>query len=189
MGFAQVPPRLRSRVQERVNALTKARRSGYTPTDLTDLPEEKEAREEVILTWRIHRLRDEPQKIGLVALGYGIALAFWRLAFPYPLGLFLPVVALTGAMAEYLFPVDYKLTNKGAYCSCGPAIKLEIAWDAVRRATVGKDGVYLSTLKIPSRLDSFRGIRLRFSQGSEPNEARVRETVKKLIPQSSTGDP
>lgn len=182
------------RVPNTVSALTNAPQSGYTPTDLTLMnvvedKETKETREEVILAWRIHRLRDEPQKIGLVALGYGLAFAFWRLAFPYPLGLFLPMIALTGAMAEYLFPVDYKLTNKKAYCSCGPAIKLEIAWDAVRRATVGKDGVYLSTLKIPSRLDSFRGIRLRFSQGSEPNEARVRETVKKLIPQSSTGDP
>lgn len=120
---------------------------------------------------------EEPQKIGLVALGYGLAFAFWRLAFPYPLGLFLPIVALTGAMSEYLFPVNYKLTSKGAYCSCGPAIKLEMLWSDVRRATKGKDGVYLSTLKIPSRLDSFRGIRLRFSQG---NDEKVRETVRTL---------
>ena len=135
--------------------------------------------EEVVLAWRIHRLREEPQKIGLVALGYGLAFAFWRLAFPYPLGLFLPIVALTGAMAEYLFPVDYKLTKNGAFCSCGPAIKLEMAWSDVRRARVGKDGIYLSTLKIPSRLDSFRGIRLRFSADNEP---QVRETVKALLP-------
>ena len=148
-------------------------------TALADVVEEKEALEEVILAWRVHRLRDEPQKIGLVALGYGIAFAFWRLAFPYPLGLFLPVVALTGAMAEYLFPVHYRLTNKSAYCSCGPAIKLEVAWSDIRRATRGKDGIYLSTLKIPSRLDSFRGIRLRFSQD---NEQEVRETVKRLLP-------
>ncbi|WP_395141470.1 hypothetical protein, partial [Armatimonas sp.] len=93
-----------------MSALTKAPQSGYTPTDLTlmNVVEEKETSEEVILAWRIHRLRDEPQKIGLVALGYGLAFAFWRLAFPYPLGLFLPMIALTGAMAEYLFPVDYK---------------------------------------------------------------------------------
>lgn len=164
-----------------MTTLTEPAPSGYTPTDLVEAVEEKNEAEEVILAWRIHRLRDEPQKIGLVALGYGIAFAFWWLAFPYPLGLFLPVVALTGAMAEYLFPVDYKLTNQRAYCSCGPAIKLELAWSDIRRATVGKDGIYLSTLKIPSRLDSFRGIRLRFSKDNA-NEALLRETVKRLLP-------
>ena len=166
--------------------LTQTAQSGYTPTDLTDEREAKETREDVVLAWRIHRLREEPQKIGLVALGYGLAFAFWRLAFPYPLGLFLPVIALTGAMSEYLFPVNYKLTSKGAYCSCGPAIKLEMLWSDVRRATKGKDGVYLSTLKIPSRLDSFRGIRLRFSQG---NDEKVRETVKALLPPPGSADP
>lgn len=160
-----------------MTALTEAPKSGYTSPDLTEAIEGKETSEEVVLAWRIHRLREEPQKIGFVALGYGLAFAFWRLAFPYPLALFLPIVALTGAMAEYLFPVDYKLTTKGAYCSCGPAIKLELLWSDVRRATRGKEGIYLSTLKIPSRLDSFRGIRLRFSQG---NEDAVRETVKRL---------
>ncbi len=157
--------------------LTQVPSNGYTSPDLSEAVQETETSEEVLLAWRIHRLRDEPQKIGLVALGYGLAFAFWRLAFPYPLGLFLPIVALTGAMAEYLFPVDYKLTSKAAYCSCGPAIKLEMLWSDVRRASTGKDGVYLSTLKIPSRLDSFRGIRLRFSQG---NDQTVRETVKAL---------
>ena len=74
--------------------MTKAPQSGYTPADLT------EQEEKVVLAWRTHRLREEPQKIWLVALGYGLAFAFWRLAFPYPLGLFLPIFALTGAMSE-----------------------------------------------------------------------------------------
>ena len=170
-----------------MTTLTEPASSGYTPTDLGEAVAETNEEEEVILAWRIHRLRDEPQKIGLVALGYGIAFAFWWLAFPYPLGLFLPVVALTGAMSEYLLPVDYKLTNQKAYCACGPAIKLELAWSDIRRATVGKDGIYLSTLKIPSRLDSFRGIRLRFSKDNE-NEVLLRETVKRLLPRDEPKD-
>lgn len=163
-----------------MSALTETPPSGYTCPDLAEVAQEKrEQAEEVLLAWRVHRLRDEPQKIGLVALGYGLAFAFWWLAFPYPAGLFLPVIALTGAMAEYLFPIDYKLTSEKAFCTCGPAIKLEIAWSEVRRARVGKDGIYLSTLKIPSRLDTFRGIRLRFSSD---NETLVRQTVKSLLP-------
>ena len=169
-----------------MSALTEAPTSGYTCPDLTDVAEAKKTEEDVVLAWSIHRLRDEPQKIGLVALGYGIAFVFWRLAFPYPAGLFLPIVALTGAMAEYLFPVHYKLTTHGAYSSCGAALKLEIAWKDVRRATVGHEGIYLSTLKIPSRLDTFRGIRLRFAAG---NEQLVRETVKRLLPSDNPERP
>ena len=133
--------------------------------------------EETILSWRIHRLREEPHKIVFVTLGYGVALFFWRLVFPHPLALFLPVVALTSAMAEYLFPVEYRLTNRGAHARCGPAVRLYLAWSDVRRATPGREGVYLSSLKLPSRLDSFRGIRLRYAGG---NDEQVKETVRRL---------
>jgi len=158
------------------SALTKPPLSGYTPTVL-EAQKEGEVAEEVVMHWRIHRLREHPRGIALVALGYGIAFALWWLVFPYPLGLFLPVFALTGAMSEYLFPIEYKLTTKGAYANCGPAIRLFLGWDEVRRATHGSEGVYLSTLKIPSRLDNFRGIRLRFAEG---NEEAVRQTVRRF---------
>ena len=151
--------------------LTSTLESGYTPTILEGQTEE------VVLSWRIHRLREEPKGIGLVALGYGIAFAFWRLAYPYPLGLFLPVFALTGAISEYLFPIDYKLTSKGVYAHCGPAIKLALTWEEIRRARHGKDGIYLSPLKLASRLDHFRGIRLHYSAD---NRDEILATVRRL---------
>lgn len=136
-----------------------------------------EAPESTVLEWRVHRLRDEPRGIVFVTAGYALAFFFWRLVFPHPLALFLPVVALTSAMAEYLFPIRYRLTTRGAYADCGPLQRLHLAWSDVRRATRGAEGIYLSSLRLPSRLDAFRGIRIRFHDG---NEAQVLETVRTL---------
>ena len=134
--------------------------------------------ERELLRWSRHRLRDAPERIWLVALGYGAAFALWRWVFPHPLALFLPVVALTSALAEYLFPVDYRLTDRGAYLSCGPFQKLFLAWEDVKRATCGTEGVYLSPLARPSRLDRFRGIALRFEGNRDAVLAAVRERGK-----------
>ncbi|KAH0533846.1 hypothetical protein FGG08_007531 [Glutinoglossum americanum] len=71
----------------------------------------------------------------LAAAGYGLALAFWYWLFPHPLALFLPTIALTSALAEYLFPREFRLTEKGVYASCGPFQKLFLAWEDVKRAS------------------------------------------------------
>ena len=131
--------------------------------------------ETTLLTWNHHRLREAPGRIGLAALGYGTAFLLWRWLLPHPLALFLPVVALTSALAEYLFPVEYRLTDRGAYQSCGPFQKLFLSWDDVKRASFGTDGVYLSPLSRPSRLDRFRGIALRCGDSSKE---QVLQTVR-----------
>ena len=124
----------------------------------------------------MHRLREAPQFAPLVALTYAVAFVLWRLLFPNPVALFIPVFALTGALAEYLFPVTYRLTRKGAHKKCWTP-QLFIAWADVKRAGQGTDGVFLSPLVRPSRLDDFRGVRLRF--GSE-NPDDVCQIVREL---------
>lgn len=131
------------------------------------------------LSWRVHRLRESPEKVPLVAGAYAVALGAWWLAFPHPVTLLLPTVALTGALAEYLFPITYRLTEQGAFADCGLS-RLALEWKEVRRATHGKDGVYLSPLSRPSRLDTFRGIRLRYLPGDTDHAETVRETVREL---------
>lgn len=133
----------------------------------------------VRLSWRVHRLRESPQGVPLVAGAYALALGSWWLAFPHPVTLLLPTVALTGALAEYLFPVTYRLTARGAHADCGLS-RLLLEWKDVRRATHGTDGVYLSPLARPSRLDSFRGVRLRYLPGDADHAETVRETVRRL---------
>lgn len=150
--------------------------SAAQPSAVSPKPNTASCEEETVKEWRVHRLRDNPQLVPLVALAYAVAFALWRLLFPHPLALFLPIFALTGALAEFLFPVTYKLTTKGAHKKCWTT-QLFIAWDDVKRAGQGQDGVFLSPLSRPSRLDDFRGVRLRFG-GENPDE--ICQTVRDL---------
>jgi hypothetical protein len=137
------------------------------------------AAETTILAWRVHRLRGEPQHLPLVIAAYAVALGLWRLLFPHPLALFVPLVSLTSALAEYLFPISYRLTDRGAHVSNGPFVRLFLAWPDVKRATAGKDGVCLSPLARPnSPLAPFRGLRLRFTDEAQADE--VTQTVRAL---------
>jgi hypothetical protein len=135
------------------------------------------ATEVVLLSWKVHRLREEPRHLRLVAVAYGAAIALWWLLFPQPLALFLPAVSLTSALAEYLLPITYRLTNRGAYVSNGFS-RLFLSWQDVKRATAGAEGIYLSPLaRAGSPLEPFRGVRLRFAAG---NAEAVTETVRGL---------
>ncbi len=117
------------------------------------------------LSWRVHRLRERPARLLLVVAAYGAALGLWRMAFPHPVALFLPLVALTSALSEYLFPQTFRLDARGASSVNGPFSRTFIAWADVKRATYGDDGVHLSPLARASRLDRFRGVRLGFAGG------------------------
>lgn len=133
------------------------------------------ASEETLLQWRIHRLRQNPRLLSLVIAAYGIGLLFWLHLFPHPLTLLLPLGALTSSMAEYLFPVSYRLTTHGVYANCFLS-RLYLAWPEVKRARFGDDGVFLSPLLRASRLDQFRGVRLCFAND---NDETVLETVRR----------
>ena len=149
---------------------------------LPAVPAENTDKEATLLTWRIHRLRQNPSLLGLVVAAYGIGLFFWLHLFPHPLTLLLPLGALTSSMAEYLFPVSYRLTTRGAYANCFLS-RLYLPWSDVKRARYGDDGVFLSPLLRPSRLDVFRGVRLCFADG---NSEVVLETVRQCRRDSLT---
>ncbi|MFM7322845.1 MAG: hypothetical protein ACKO5K_15195 [Armatimonadota bacterium] len=110
--------------------------------------------------WTVHRMRESPRGMALVIAGYATALWLWLRLFPEPTGLFLPVVALTSALAEYLFPIRYRVGSDGLHAQCGWFQRLHLPWDRVRRLTRGSDGYFASPFARPTRLDAFRGIRL-----------------------------
>jgi hypothetical protein len=119
------------------------------------------------LRWQVHRLRDNPSGLVLVAAGYTIALLLWQWVFPHPLALAIPLVAMTSALSEYFFPIRYRVDETGVHADCGPFQRLHLGWSDVRRIQRGRDGLYVSSLRKPSRLDHFRGIRLQFG-GMDP---------------------
>jgi len=140
------------------------------------------------LSWRVHGLRERPARLVLVVASYGAALGLWRMAFPHPVALFLPVVALTSALSEYLFPQTFRLDARGASAVNGPFARTFIAWADVKRATYGDDGVHLSPLARPSRLDRFRGVRLSFAGGDADAILEAVRAYRAAPPATQTGE-
>jgi hypothetical protein len=130
-----------------------------------------------VLTWTIHLAKEMPAKLCLVIIGYGAAMLAWWYFLPVPAALLLPLVALTSAMSEFLFPVTYTIDDVGISQKCLPFFNRHIAWTDVRRASAGRDGFFVTTLRLPSRLDQFRGIRI----NPRGNDAEVRAVITKRM--------
>ncbi len=129
----------------------------------------------VVLTWTIHRLRERPRMLLLVIpclLLTGFA-GSRMLGSPLA-GLFAAGV-LAAAIGDYLFPVRYELRRRTASAACLFS-RHEIPWERVRSVWVSEEGVKLSPLGKPSRLEAFRGVFLRFG----PEREQVIEAVKHL---------
>lgn len=134
------------------------------------------------LVWNIHLLRQQPQRLPVV-LGASLFVASvaWML-FHNLFFSFAAILMILSAAAEYLFPCQYRLTNLAARCRYG-ANRFEIEWKRVRRVLLYKDGVRLSPLPSPSRLDNFRGVFLRFApNGQTGDRESVLRAVKSLRP-------
>ncbi len=129
------------------------------------------ASDETLLLWRVHRLRDHPERLVLVVLGYVVTTLFWRLSLPHPLLLVSSLLILTASLSDYLFPITYRLTTQGAHAD-GILTRFFLEWKEVKRASYGQDGIFLSPLPRPSRLDHFRGVRLLYGKES-PDELRM----------------
>jgi hypothetical protein len=129
-----------------------------------------------LLLWRVHRLRESPQGAFLVLAATAGALLAGSLLSLHPITLLVGIVVLALSLGDYLLPVTYRLTEKGAHADVG-LNRLFIAWKDVKRATHGSEGIFLSPFSQPSRLDGFRGVRLRY--GADNRDA-VLENVRNL---------
>lgn len=119
-----------------------------------------------VLHWRSHPLVDEyPKSIGLLA-AIAVAATAATMAFN---GLIYGLVAallLCVSMASYLLPTTCTLDDEGAETRfMGQTQRL--AWSQVRRVAKGRKGVFLSPRAEPSRVDSFRGLLLRFAGNAD----------------------
>lgn len=128
----------------------------------------------IILRWTIHLAREHPRKllILIALLSVSMAAGYWVIGALGPIAV---VLAMGGALAEFLFPVTYELTEQGAVCKT--LVKFsEIKWKNVKSCYLDDLGIKLSPLKHQSRLEAFRGVYLRF--GNNRNE--VIEAVKSM---------
>jgi hypothetical protein len=140
------------------------------------VPAETDEAEATLLRWRVHRLRESPRGALLVLAGTAGVLLAGNLLSLHPITLLVGMAALMVSLSDYLLPVTYRLTEKGAHADVG-LNRLFIAWKDVKRATHGNEGIFLSPFPQPSRRDGFRGVRLRYGMD---NRDAVLENVRNL---------
>jgi hypothetical protein len=122
-----------------------------------------------VLSWRVHLAAAAPGKAAAVVLAIALAAGLAALLWPGPLFPLAVAFVLLSAVAEFLFPIHYRLTPVGAEMRCFLARRV-IRWSTVRRIYSLSEGIKLSPLDRPGRREAFRGLFLRFAG----NEAEVR---------------
>lgn len=133
---------------------------------------------DLILSWQVHLAKEQPKKLAAVlAIGIAVgAIAYFYI--PSPIFILAGLMLFAGALSDFLFPTTYKITTTHASAST-PVGKRIIAWESVKRCYLDNEGVKLSPLGYKSRLETYRGVYLRFGDKQE----EVLEAVRKLKPE------
>jgi hypothetical protein len=138
--------------------------------------------EHVLLSWRsipARRALRTTILVSAVVLGVPVMLAVWYGPFYGVLG----IMILGGSLLSFFLPSDYILTDQNItrrYLG----ISQTRAWAEFRSYYPDKNGVLLSPFALPSRLENFRGMYLRF----EGNRELVLAAVSgKIMPPSAEG--
>jgi hypothetical protein len=126
-----------------------------------------------LLEWKVDfgALRPERRFIVLaIALGAGfIGLKLGGVLLS-AIGFFVVLVST----AEVFLPLKYRIDSGGAQVRCGLSVTA-IRWSDVKRLIRMADGVRLSPLEKPSRLDEFRGVYLRFRDNDVEVSGKIRQ--------------
>ena len=118
-----------------------------------------------VINWRSRPVTDEfPASLLFVvvffAACFGAARGFGGVGYGVIAGLLLLV-----SMGRYLLATGFVLDGKGVTVRyCGQS--RTIPWSEIKSASEGPKGVFLSPYDKPSRLDSFRGVLLRFAKNN-----------------------
>lgn len=139
-----------------------------------------------VLEWRTHLLVEQP---GRLAALLGSALFCTTVAWLLFHNLLFSLAALfmlASATSEYFFPVAYRLTDRCAACRYG-ANRFELEWSKVKRVLLYADGIRLSPLAFPSRLDAYRGVYLHFApDGQQGDRESVLSAIETLRPSAES---
>lgn len=126
------------------------------------------------LSWRSWPLVDEaPKSYLLVGVAIGVcvlaAIALGRIGY----GL-LAAVMLAVSLGRYFLPTRFELSASGVSVRfCGQTRQMN--WSTVGRVVVQEAGIFISPFAAPSRLDSFRGVFVRFADNADEVITFVRQ--------------
>ena len=164
-----------------MSAIERSEPSSRTDTPpLSGVGRQVEREETVLLEWNLHLLRQDPNRIWVVAaamfLAAGIGFLFF---FSFTLAALGALLVLTAA-AEYLLPIRYRLTTERAMVSYGLA-QLDMRWSNVKRIMEGPGAFKLSPFAKESRLDGIRGVTLRWMESGAPDREALHRIIKERV--------
>ncbi len=129
------------------------------------------------LEWTSHPWAEDAlaRKVSMVALTAAASLIAADSFDSAWIGL-VSAAALAGSMSRYLAPSRYELTDEGIRIAHLGMSRFH-PWSRFRRVVRRRDGVFLGTFDVPSRLDIWRGCFLRCPRGLDEAYEYVREHV------------
>lgn len=141
--------------------------------------------EESALSWQVHLRKRQPSRLPILLLGIGFGgLGTWGI-FHQPLPTLAVIALLTGAVSEYLLPITYRLDDVGVIGRYGWN-RFVLRWSEIKRVVPLRGGVLLTPLSVASRLDSFRGVYIRFALREEAgNRTEVMAWIESHLPELS----
>ena len=125
------------------------------------------------LHWRVHLGGSAPGKVLLVFGAAGGVAAIGVVLMHSILFAVIGIVMVLAPTSEFLLPVRYSISKDGANSKWGLNSNF-LAWEDVKQVRWGEQGVKLSPLPGPSRLEAFRGVYLRFAGNKQEVEDAVR---------------
>lgn len=125
--------------------------------------------ERVLLEWRTHLALRQPRKALLTAAAILLGSLIVLISSRNPLLAGVCVLVLLAALAEFLFPLHYRLTEGGAQMRNFLSVRY-LPWERVRRCYRGARGIKLSPLARPDWREAFRGLTL-WVEGEQQEQA------------------
>jgi hypothetical protein len=128
-----------------------------------------------LLRWRYHPVREGGGRlVAVIAFLVGVPLLFGWLYGPF--FVILALLILGGSLGTYFLPTNYVFYSGGLETHF-IGVTRRFTWDQFRSFYPDRNGVLLSPFPVPSRLENFRGLFVRFNGNSEAVLSIVREHV------------
>ena len=137
--------------------------------------------EREVLRWKAHPLKDSWKASAgaisvIVLAAVSVFLASGSLIFSA-----ISLLVLVGSLSSFFFPTEYQL-DPDSISVKGLFSRKIVSWDRFRSYYPDGKGVFLSPFSGPSRLESFRGLYLRFGGGlSKTDRRHVIEFVRSKL--------
>jgi len=128
-----------------------------------------------LLRWRYHPVREGGGRlVAVIAFLVGVPLVFGWLYGPF--FVILSLVILGGSLGTYFLPTNYVFYSGGLETHF-IGVTRRFTWEQFRSFYPDRNGVLLSPFPVPSRLENFRGLFVRFSGNRDAVLSVVRERV------------